>query len=134
MTRPLGASFADWTGKSRHAGGIGVGDGTIVFILVALIVAGVADLTVSRADQVERRPTPASIQRSPAKPPSLELSRRCSDTGSEPGPRAGPSNAAAGYLVDVRLRAVELEILDRLGVVLLAFARPLRSSACRPAS
>src|SRR5579862_7274442 len=53
MTRPLGASFADWTGKSRHAGGIGVGDGTIAFILVALIAAGVAYLTVSRADQVE---------------------------------------------------------------------------------
>ena len=56
MTRPLGASFADWTGKSRHAGGIGIGDGTIAFILVALIVAGVAYLTVSRADQVETAP------------------------------------------------------------------------------
>ena len=53
MTRPLGASFADWTGKSRHAGGIGIGDGTIAFILVALIIAGVAYLTVSRADQIE---------------------------------------------------------------------------------
>ncbi len=57
MTRPLGASFADWTGKSRHAGGIGVGDGTIAFILVALIAAGVTYLTLSRADQVETAPT-----------------------------------------------------------------------------
>jgi len=53
MTRPLGASFADWTGKSRHAGGIGIGDGTIAFILAALIIAGVAYLTISRADQIE---------------------------------------------------------------------------------
>jgi uncharacterized membrane-anchored protein len=53
MTRPLGASFADWTGKSRHHGGIGIGDGTMAFVLAALIVAGVAYLTVSRADQVE---------------------------------------------------------------------------------
>jgi uncharacterized membrane-anchored protein len=53
MTRPLGASFADWTGKSRHAGGIGIGDGTMAFVLAALIVAGVAYLTVSRADQTE---------------------------------------------------------------------------------
>jgi uncharacterized membrane-anchored protein len=51
MTRPLGASFADWTGKSRDAGGIGIGDGTMAFILGALIVAAVAYLTVSRSDQ-----------------------------------------------------------------------------------
>jgi uncharacterized membrane-anchored protein len=56
MTRPLGASFADWTGKSRDTGGIGVGDGTIAFILVALIAAGVTYLTVSRADQVDTAP------------------------------------------------------------------------------
>lgn len=54
MTRPLGASFADWTGKSRHAGGIGVGDGTTAFVLVVLIVAGVAYLTVSRSDQIDQ--------------------------------------------------------------------------------
>jgi uncharacterized membrane-anchored protein len=53
MTRPLGASFADWTGKSRHAGGIGIGDGTIAFVLAALIVAGVAYLSISRADQID---------------------------------------------------------------------------------
>ena len=54
MTRPLGASFADWTGKARHAGGLGIGDGTIAFILGALIVAGVAYLTVTRSDQPAR--------------------------------------------------------------------------------
>lgn len=51
MTRPLGASFADWTGKSRAAGGIGIGDGVMAFVLAALIVAGVAYLTVTRSDQ-----------------------------------------------------------------------------------
>lgn len=56
MTRPLGASFADWTGKSRHDRGIGIGDGPVAFVLATLIVAGVAYLTVSRSDQpqVER--------------------------------------------------------------------------------
>jgi uncharacterized membrane-anchored protein len=39
MTRPLGASFADWMGKSRHAGGLGIGDGTVAFVLALLIVA-----------------------------------------------------------------------------------------------
>jgi uncharacterized membrane-anchored protein len=53
MTRPLGASFADWTGKSRHAGGIGIGDGTMAFLVATLIVSGVAYLSVTRADQIE---------------------------------------------------------------------------------
>ena len=46
MTRPLGASFADWTGKSRSAGGLG-GNGPVAAVLAVLIVAGVADLTGS---------------------------------------------------------------------------------------
>jgi uncharacterized membrane-anchored protein len=53
MTRPLGASFADWTGKSTHAGGIGIGDGPMAFVLAALMVAGVAYLTITRADQIQ---------------------------------------------------------------------------------
>ncbi len=55
LTRPLGASFADWTGKARDAGGIGVGDGTIAFILVVLIGGAVAYLTVTRSDQPATR-------------------------------------------------------------------------------
>lgn len=51
MTRPLGASFADWTGKARNLGGLGWGDGPVAAVLALLIVAGVAYLTVSRSDQ-----------------------------------------------------------------------------------
>jgi uncharacterized membrane-anchored protein len=60
MTRPLGASFADWTGKNTTAGGLGWGDGPVAAVLAVLIVAGVVYLTVSRSDQVqpaEIRPT-----------------------------------------------------------------------------
>jgi len=53
MTRPLGASFADWTGKSREHGGLGLGDGPVAFVLLALIVACVAYLTVTKSDQEE---------------------------------------------------------------------------------
>jgi uncharacterized membrane-anchored protein len=62
MTRPLGASFADWTGKSTSAGGLGIGDGPVAAVLAVLIVAGVGYLTVSRSDQVRKvefKPTPA---------------------------------------------------------------------------
>jgi uncharacterized membrane-anchored protein len=62
MTRPLGASFADWTGKSTSAGGLGWGDGPVAAVLAVLIVAGVVYLTLTGSDQVqpiEIRPTPA---------------------------------------------------------------------------
>jgi len=50
LTRPLGASFADWFGKSQSLGGLGWGDGPISLILAILIVALVAYLTVSHRD------------------------------------------------------------------------------------
>lgn len=53
MTRPLGASFADWTGKDRQAGGLGWGDGPVAAVLAVLIVAGVVYLTASRSDRAE---------------------------------------------------------------------------------
>lgn len=52
MTRPLGASFADWTGKSRSAGGLGWGDGPVAAVLALLMIAGIAYLTLSRSDQL----------------------------------------------------------------------------------
>lgn len=64
-----GILFADWTGTSRHAGGIGIGDGTIAGILVLLIVAGVAYLTVTRPDQTdadEQSPLRAAVIDEPA--------------------------------------------------------------------
>ena len=50
MTRPLGASFSDWMGKARTAGGLGYGDGPVAFVLTALIVVLVAYLTISGRD------------------------------------------------------------------------------------
>jgi uncharacterized membrane-anchored protein len=44
LTRPLGASFADWTGKSRTAGGLGYGDGPVAAVLFVAIAALVATL------------------------------------------------------------------------------------------
>jgi uncharacterized membrane-anchored protein len=50
MTRPLGASFADWMGKSRHTGGLGWGDGPVSFTLAILIVALVAYVALTGRD------------------------------------------------------------------------------------
>jgi uncharacterized membrane-anchored protein len=48
LTRPVGASFADWTGKSPDAGGLGWGDGPVAAVLALLIVALVGYLQVRR--------------------------------------------------------------------------------------
>jgi uncharacterized membrane-anchored protein len=50
LTRPLGASFADWTGKDPSVGGIGIGDGRISILLAIVISGFVAYLTVTRKD------------------------------------------------------------------------------------
>jgi uncharacterized membrane-anchored protein len=50
LTRPLGASLADWLGKSRSAGGLGWGDGHVSIGLTILILGFVGYLAVSRRD------------------------------------------------------------------------------------
>lgn len=50
ITRPLGASVADWLGKRQAVGGLGYGDGHVAIVLTAIIVCFVAYLSVSRID------------------------------------------------------------------------------------
>lgn len=49
ITRPLGASFADWFGKPVPSG-LGFGDGTVSLILYFLIIVFVGYLTVTHKD------------------------------------------------------------------------------------
>ncbi len=49
MTRPLGASFADYFGKPIF-GGLGLGDAPVALVLTILIIIFVGYLTVTRAD------------------------------------------------------------------------------------
>jgi uncharacterized membrane-anchored protein len=44
LTRPLGASFADWMGVPAHRGGLGWGTGPVSLVLTVLIIALVAFL------------------------------------------------------------------------------------------
>jgi uncharacterized membrane-anchored protein len=50
LTRPLGASLADWCGKAKSAGGLGWGDGRVALALTLLIIASVAYLAATRRD------------------------------------------------------------------------------------
>jgi uncharacterized membrane-anchored protein len=49
-TRPLGASLADWLGKSKSVTGLGLGDGRVALVLALLIFAFVAYLATTRRD------------------------------------------------------------------------------------
>ena len=49
VTRPLGASFADWLGKP-YLGGLGLNDGKVALVLTILIIGFVGYLTVTHKD------------------------------------------------------------------------------------
>jgi uncharacterized membrane-anchored protein len=73
LTRPVGASFADWFGKPRGLGGLGVGSGLVSVLLAVLIAGFVAYLAHTKIDTPDRRkdgaialsPTRAEARRSP---------------------------------------------------------------------
>lgn len=50
LTRPLGASFADWMGEPRAKGGLEWGAGTVSIILFVIIAALVAYLATTKID------------------------------------------------------------------------------------
>lgn len=58
VTRPLGASFADWLGKARAAHGLGVGDGPVSGVLALLIAVFVVYFTVTGSDRPKPRRAP----------------------------------------------------------------------------
>lgn len=59
LTRPLGASFADWVAKGHAVGGgLGVGDGLVSLILIGLIVVLVAAVTATGSGVQEPRGEP----------------------------------------------------------------------------
>ena len=62
ITRPLGASFADWLAVPASAGGLNLGKGPVSIVLWLLIIGFVAYLAISRRD---RAPGPSAL--SPAK-------------------------------------------------------------------
>lgn len=50
LTRPLGASYADWLGVPHRYGGVGLGRGLVALILSIVIIGFVAFLAVTRKD------------------------------------------------------------------------------------
>jgi uncharacterized membrane-anchored protein len=56
VTRPLGASFADWFGKPQSQTGLGLGDGVVSGLALIAFVAGVTYLAITKSDIQTGRP------------------------------------------------------------------------------
>ena len=50
LTRPFGASFADWAGKAKGLSGLGLGTGYVSVVLAVLIIILVGYLSVTHKD------------------------------------------------------------------------------------
>lgn len=55
VTRPLGASFADWAGRAQDVGGLGVGTGWVSLILMVLIIIAVGYLSVTHKERTNEQ-------------------------------------------------------------------------------
>jgi uncharacterized membrane-anchored protein len=60
VTRPLGASFADWFSKPPSITGLGFGDGTVSALALVVFIALVAYVTVTKPD-VQGAPAPGEL-------------------------------------------------------------------------
>jgi uncharacterized membrane-anchored protein len=74
VTRPLGASVADYVSKSKSLSGLGFGDGRTALIAAVAVALGVAYLAITRSD----------IQ-DPAGTVSSGRGTRAGDTGQQQG-------------------------------------------------
>ena len=94
VTRPLGASFADWFSKPPSTSGLGLGDGTVSGLALIVFIALVAYVAVTRCDvqgDIQREPhvrIAVTTIKSRAGP-----RRRSSSSGRRWGARSGPTSA-----------------------------------------
>ena len=64
LTRPIGASFADYFGMPKTSGGLGIGHGPVSVVTLILVVASIWYLSVTHKDQ----PSPAPVAPAPVAP------------------------------------------------------------------
>lgn len=55
ITRPLGASFADWLDATRHLGGLNLGQGPVALAFAVVMVGFIAYLAATRIDVAPER-------------------------------------------------------------------------------
>jgi Repeat of Unknown Function (DUF347) len=65
LTRPIGASFADFFGMPKSSGGLGIGHGPVALVSLALVVACIAYLARTGKDQPTAADLAASAEYAP---------------------------------------------------------------------
>ncbi len=73
VTRPLGASFADWFAKPPNITGLGAGDGLVSALALAVFVALVSYVTLTRSDVQEDSHFALDGQETPFAHPHAEI-------------------------------------------------------------
>jgi uncharacterized membrane-anchored protein len=102
LTRPVGASYADYVAFPRSVGGLNVGHGPVALVLTVIIACLVAYLGVTRIDVEEPAGEPAPARHRPARHREAAEHRepgtlRPPPRDREPaGPRPAPESAPAG--------------------------------------
>ena len=81
LTRPIGASFADYFGMPKTSGGLGIGHGPVSVVTLILVVASIWYLSVTHKDQ----PSPSQVAPAPAPVPA-GMPRGVPGNGYRPGP------------------------------------------------
>ena len=93
LTRPVGASFADYVAFPKSVGGLGVGHGQVASVLTIIIIGFVAYLAVTRKD----------VEEVPEEPPSRGPARhRRVDPAAGEYPPPLPPRQADPYSADPR--------------------------------
>jgi hypothetical protein len=87
VTRPLGASFADWLGVSSARGGLAIGTGLVSFVLAAMIAMFVAFLTSTGLDLPadQKASAPADEDMAETRAPALPVPPAPSTIGPSAG-------------------------------------------------
>ena len=81
LTRPIGASFADFFGMPKASGGLGIGHGPVSVVTIILVVAAIWYLSVTHNDMPSPEAAPDAVSRPQA---GWEHQERA---GREPRPR-----------------------------------------------
>ena len=81
LTRPIGASFADFFGMPKKSGGLGIGHGPVSVVTIILVVAAIWYLSVTHKDMPSPEAAPDAVSRPQA---GWEHQERA---GREPRPR-----------------------------------------------
>jgi uncharacterized membrane-anchored protein len=90
LTRPIGASFADFFGMPKTSGGLGIGHGPVSLVTIVLVVASIAYLARTGKDQPE--PASAAVPAGAGRGPGID------GYGPPPGYGAPPGYASQpGY-------------------------------------